>query len=261
MAGHHLSLSLSAELWHELLQSALPLPVAKGDLSLAGAAKEAWQRLDVERRVAGLLEDPHAPASLVEVSRRAREAWERRRPDVVRAMHDLVAVEGTWRVEVDEVGTELQYGPQKVHADAFLKGVAEGTITLLRENVSRPFRVEVRLGASLSLGRVRYAPDKEAVIANLQDLALHLGDHAVLQLVSRFAEQLVAPRVERTPPVEILRRKQLEELVTPMGQGLGTQMGVEDLQLDIDDDEMVLRVRFGFQRGEARPALEDRGGH
>jgi len=260
VAGHHLSLSLSAELWHELLQSALPLPVAKGELSLAGAAREAWTRLDVERRVAGLLEDPHAPGALVEVSRRAREAWETRRPQLVSALNDLVAVEGTWRVEVDEVGTELQYGPQKVHADAFVRGVAEGTLTLLRENVSRPFRVEVRLGASLSLGRVRYAPDRQAVIANLQDLALHLGDHAVLQLVSRFAEQLVAPRVERTPPVEILRRAQLEDMVGPMGQGLGTQMGVEDLQLDIDDDEMVLRVRFGFARGDARPALEDRGG-
>lgn len=260
MAGHHLSLSLSAELWHELLQSALPLPVAKGELSLAGAAREAWQRLDLERRVAGLLEDPYAPAPLVQVSRRAREAWDRRRPELVKALNELVAVEGTWRVEIDEVGTELAYGPQKVRADAFLKGVAEGTITLLRDNISRPFRLEVRLGASMSLARVRYASDREAVIANLQDLALHLGDHAVLQLVSRFAEQLVAPRVERTPPVEILRRKQLEDLVGPMGQGLGTAMGVDDLQLDIDDDEMILRVRFGFQRGRTPPALEDRGG-
>ncbi len=258
MAGHHLSLSLSAELWHELLQHALPLPVAKGDVSLRTAAREAWSRLDLENRVAGLLEDPHAPAGLQAASRRARAAWARRRPELLQALNDLVAVEGTWTVQVDEVGTDLVYGPQKVHADAYVKGVAEGRITLLRENITRPFRLEARVGASVSLGRVRYAPDREAVIANLQDLALHLGDHAVLQLVSKVLEQVVGPRIEQTPAVEILRRKQLEDLVMPMGQGLGTSMGVDDLQLDIDDDEMVLRVRFGFARASDRPALADR---
>ena len=252
--GHHLSLSLSADLWHELLRTALPLTVASGEVSLAGAARGAWQALDVEGRVAGLLEDKRAPAPLQRVSRAARAAWEETRPGVVAALAELVAVEGTWRVDIDEVGTDLSYGPQKVHADAFLRGVAEGTITLLRANVSRPFRVEVRLGASLSLGRIRYAPGREAVIANLQDLALHLGDHAALQLVSRALAGVVGPRLESTEPMEILRREQIEGIVRPMGEGLGTAMGVDDLQLDVDEHEMILRVRFGFAQGPARGA-------
>lgn len=260
MAGHHLSLSLSADLWHGLLKSALPLKVAQGEVSLVGTAREVWERLDVESRVAGLLEDPNAPPRLAEMSARVRKAWERRRPDLVQRLNELVAIEGTWRLEVDEVGTDLRYGPQKVHADAFVKGVAEGTLTLLRENITRPFRVEVRLGASVALGRVRYAADRQAVIANVQDLALHLGDHAALQVVSRLLAQMVAPRVAATPAVEILRRRQLEELVGPMGQGMGAQMAVEDLQLDIDDQDMTLKVRFGFSKAPARPALEDRGG-
>ena len=49
-------------------------------------------------------------------------------------------------------------------------------------------------------------------------------------------------------PVPILRKDQLEEMVSPAGGPLRLKMGVEDVALDISDEEMTLKVRFGFQQ-------------
>ena len=49
-------------------------------------------------------------------------------------------------------------------------------------------------------------------------------------------------------PVPILRKDQLEEMVAPAGGPLKVKMGVEDVALDISEDEMTLKVRFGFQQ-------------
>jgi hypothetical protein len=245
-SGHHLSLSLSRELWNELLAAALPFPIADGEFDLAEGARNLVRQLQVRERVAGLLEDTRTPQPLVRFGERALSMWERRRGGFYRRLSELVRVEGTWKVEVDGLGTELSYGPQRVEADAFVKGVAVGQITFLRENLTVPFRIEKRVGASLALGRVRFSRERDAVIGNVQDLAVHLGDNAVLQLLGQLIEYGVQQRVEAMEPVQVLGREQVAGLVGGMGGAMRMQMGVDDLQLDITDREMTLKVRFGF---------------
>ncbi|MBX2803247.1 MAG: hypothetical protein KTR31_36545 [Myxococcales bacterium] len=254
-ADPHLTLSLTRELWNELLNAALPVKLAGDQLDLAHNARQLARRLGVRQRVRGLLEDRRAPAMLTTVRHRAKELWRNQRAEVYRRLDEVVRLEGTWTVEVDHFGTELRYARQKVSADAYVRGVAEGTLYLLRENVEIPFRLERRVGASVALGDIRYDPDHRAVIGHVQDLGLYIGDGAALQVVSRAVEAVLQQQTPRVGPVPILRRAQVEEMVGPMGGSLNMQMGVEDLDLVVDERDMTLKIRFGF--GESmRDALE-----
>jgi hypothetical protein len=256
-SGHHLSLSLSREMWNEMLSAALPFSLASGEFDLAQGARAAIKQLQVKERVVGLLEDRRTPQPLVRFSERARQAWSSRREGFYQRLNELVRVEGTWKVDLDEVGTEMRYGQQKVSADAFLRGVAEGQITFLNENISLPFQVEKRVGASVGLGRIRFSREEDAVIGNVQDLAVHLGDNAVLQLLSRAIEYGVEQQISAVKPVPVLKREQVSGLVGGMGSAMRMQMGVDDLQLDIAGDEMTLKVRFGFTPLPSDRQLED----
>jgi hypothetical protein len=247
---YHFRLSLSPELWNELLRASLPIKLADGDLDFARNARSALKQLQVRERVAGLLEDRRPPKTLVRVKNRAVAAWDKRKNRLIRGLGNLIQVNGTWRVEFDDIGTELVYGPQRIHADAFLKGTAEGTIRLLRENVEFPFTVEKRVGASLAIGHIHYDKGKEAVIGSVQDLAVHLGDNVILQLISRFAEYLLERQLPKVNPVPILKRQRVAEMVGPMGGPLNMEMGVDDLHLQIDEDDLQLLVRFGFSRAQ-----------
>jgi hypothetical protein len=249
-SGHHLALSLSRELWEELLKAALPVQIVEGDFDLVDNARAAVRQLGVRQRVAGLLEDRKPPERLVRLKDRAKETWLQRKPGVYRRLQEIVRVEGTYRLEVDDLGTELSYGKQRVDANAYLKGVAEGTVFLLRENVELPFVIEKRIGASLSLLDVRYDEGHRAVIGSLADLGVHIGDNVVLQLLSRLAEYALEQQLPRANPVPILKRDQVEEMVSPLGGPLKMQMGVEDLELEITEDDMTLRVRFGFSAAQ-----------
>jgi hypothetical protein len=246
----HLSLSLSRELWRELLRAALPIRLAEGELDLAENVRAGLKQLGVRERVAGLLEDRNPPESLVRVKDRARAMWHKRRERVYQRANDVIRVDGTWRVELDTLGTDLTYGRQQVGADAYVKGVAEGTIYLLKENMEFPFVIEKRIGASVALKDIRYDPGHRAVIGSVRDLGVFLGDNAVLQLASRLAEYALEQQLPRVNPVPILKRDQVEDLVGPVGGPLKMKMGVEDLELVIDDDEMTLRVRFGFTQAQ-----------
>jgi hypothetical protein len=162
----------------------------------------------------------------------------------------VVHVEASWRVELDDVGTHLRYGHQRVVADASLKGTAEGTVFLLSENIELPFHLQRRVGASVVLGDIHYDEAHRAVTGALQDLAVHLGDRPVMQLLSRLAEYALERRMADVNPLPILRRHQVEEMVGPMGGAFRVKMGVEDLDLRVTEREMTLRVRFGFTQAQ-----------
>ena len=253
--SHHLSLSLSRELWRELLGAALPIQLVKGELDLAGNTRKVLQQLAVRDRGAGLLEDRQPPPRLVAAKDRAKAFLKARKPTVVRRANEFVRVEGEWRVEIDTLGTELKYSHQSVGADAFVKGVAEGTIFLLKENVELPFRIEKRVGASVALKDIHYDPGTRAVIGSVRDLGVFLGDNAVLQLLARLAEYGLEQQLPKVNPVPILKRDQVDEMVGPVGGPLKMKMGVEDLELVIDDDEMTLKVRFGFTTAQLTDSL------
>ena len=44
----------------------------------------------------------------------------------------------------------------------------------------------------------------------------------------------------------ILKRDAVESIVSPIGGPLNMELGVDDLELNIGEDEMTLNVRFGF---------------
>ena len=59
-------------------------------------------------------------------------------------------------MELDDLGTELRYGRQRVDADAYVRAVVDGTLWVLSENLEIPFRLERRIGASVALTNIRY---------------------------------------------------------------------------------------------------------
>jgi hypothetical protein len=246
--GHHLSLGLSQELWNDLLSAALPIELSQGAFELTEQLRAAARQLQVKERVAGLLEDRSPDDPLVRVRDRARAVWRVRRESVYQRVNEVIRVEGTWRVSIDDLGTQFRYGRQRVSADAFVKGVAEGRLLLLRENVEIPFTIEKRLGVSVTLGDIHYDAGREAVIGSLGDLGLHVGDGVVFQLLGRLGEYLLEQQLPRVNPVPILKREQVDEMVGGMGGALKMKMGVSDLELIVDEDELALRVRFGFSQ-------------
>jgi hypothetical protein len=248
--GYHFKLALSHELWNELLRAALPVSLADGEFDLARNTRDAIRRLGVRDRVAGLLEDRNPPKVLVRAKDRAVQVWRNRRDSAYRRLSQLIRVEGTWRVELSDMGTEFTYGQQKVGADAYVSGIAEGRVLLLRENIEFPFTIEKRLGASVAVGDIHYDTSREAVIGSLQDLGIHLGEGAILQLLSRLGEFALEQQLPKANPVPILKRAQVEDLVKPIGGPLKADLGVEDLRLDIDGDDMQLKVRFGFSKAQ-----------
>ena len=249
-AAPHMTLGLSRELWNELLSAALPVELAQGEMDLATLTRGAVKQLGVRRRVVGLLEDKRTPSAIKKVSDRARLVWRSRRESVLEPLSRVIRIEGTWRVELDDLGTELKYGKQRVEADAYVKGVAEGTVYFLRENMSFPFVLERRLGASVALGEIKYDPNKHAIIGSLQDLGLYVGDHALLQLMARLGETALEQQLPKVGPVTLLERERVQEMVGPMGGALKMQMGVEEIDLEIDENELKLKIRFGFTRAQ-----------
>ncbi|MEN0064273.1 MAG: hypothetical protein AAGA48_19135 [Myxococcota bacterium] len=255
-SAHHLSLSLSRELWNELLGAALPVRIAGQPIDLTRQVREVVGRLRVRERVRGLIQDQRSP----EVLRRVRELWHARRDELFDRIDEVVRIEGEWQIELDAFGTELAYGQQKVKADAYVRAVLEGSIHLIGDNVAVPFRLERRLGASVALGNIHYDPSHQAVVGRLQDFTLDLSeDNALLQVLARGMGLLLDQQLPRTQPVTILRRGQVEEMVGPMGGSLQMRLGVDDLDLVVDEGQMTLKVRFGFVRdGESSTELEPR---
>ncbi|MCO4744635.1 MAG: hypothetical protein KC912_07600 [Proteobacteria bacterium] len=254
MKSPHLSLSLGRDLWEDLLRAALPIEVAKGDFDLVENTRSAVRQLGVRQRVSGLLEDGRAPQPVRRVGARARALWKRGKPTIKRQITDMIRVEGSFRVELSEAGTQFRYGRQRVGADAYVKGIAEGTIYLARANVEMPFIFERKLGASVVLDDIHFDRHRRAVIGSLGDLALHLGEGTVMQLVARLGEKALEQQLPKVNPVPVLRRDQVEEMVGGLGGALNTKMGVDELELVITEDEMSLQVRFGF----TQPQLEER---
>lgn len=248
--GWHLSLSLSRDLWSDLLTAALPVQIYGGEFDLVRDARTAVKQLGVRQRVAGLLEDRRPPQLMVRARDRARDIWHKRREGVYRRIGEAIRVEGTYEVALDNLGTQMRYGTQQVGAEAYVKGTAKGTIYLLNENIEIPFQLERRLGASITLADIHYEKGDQAVIGSLQDLGLHVGDHAVWQLLGRLGEYLLEQQLPRVNPVPILKREQIDEMVGGLGGPLKMKMGVENLELAVTEDDLTLSVRFGFAQGQ-----------
>lgn len=246
--GYHLKFTIGKSLWNELFRAGLPFKISDGTFDLLEAARAGIKKLEVREKVRGLLEDRELPPVVQRGRQVVSSTWESRRGQVYQLVNDLVRVQGDWRAEVDQDGSDFKYARQKFGVEAHVKVVATGKVYLLRENIEFPFALEKRIGAEANLLDIRYDRQREALVGDLGDISIDLGEHFVLELLNRGAEYLVVQQVPKANPVPILRKAQLEEMVGPAGGPLKLKLSVEDVALDIDDDELTLKVRFGFSQ-------------
>lgn len=248
--GYHLKFTIGKALWNELFGAGLPFEVGKGTFDLVKQVRAGVRQIGLRDRVRGLLEDRQVqlPAVVVRGKDAAVRVWEGRRETVWRVVEELVRVEGDWQVEVDRDGSDFHYGAQKFGVEAHVKAVATGKVYLLRENIEFPFVLEKRIGAEAALGDIHFDKSRGALIGRLEDVEVDLGEAFILQMLSRGVERLLKDQVDKVNPVQILKKSQLEEMVSPAGGPLRLKMGVEDVALDISEEEMTLKVRFGFSQ-------------
>ncbi len=244
--GYHLKFSIGKALWNDLFRVGLPFKVADGQFDLVDNLRAGIKRLEVKEKVRGLLEDREVPQVLVRGKDLAKNVWSNRREQVYRIVNEVVHVQGDWRVEVDREGSDFKYAQQRFGVEAHVKAVATGKVYLLRENIEFPFVLEKRIGAEAALADIKYDSERKALVGVLQDVTVDLGDHFILQLLNRGAEYLLAQQTPKVNPVQILKKEQIEEMVGPAGGPLKLKMGVEDVALDIDEDELTLKIKFGF---------------
>ena len=246
--GFHLKFTIGKALWTELFSVGLPFKVGEGPFDLVQNLRDGVRQLGVKEKVKGLLEDRQMPAVVQRGEQAARNLWHSRREQVYKLLNDLIRVQGDWRVEVDKEGSDFHYAQQRFGIEAHIKAVASGKLFLLRENVEIPFVLEKRIGAQAALVDIRYDRERRALMGDVGDLMIDLGDNIVLELLSRGLEKLASQQVSKVSPVTILKREQVEELIGPAGGPLKLRLSVEDVELEVDDDELTLKVRFGFSQ-------------
>lgn len=246
--GYHLKFTIGKALWRDLFSVGLPYKVADGSFDLVENVRAGLKQLEVREKVRGLLADRQVPEVLHRGRVIAGNVWHSRREQVYQVVNELVRVNGDWRLEVDREGSDFKYAQQRFGVEAHLKVVASGKLYLLRENIELPFVLEKRVGAEAALGDIHYDAERRALVGTLEGVTINFGEHVLLQLLNRAAEYLLAQQTPKVNPVPILKKDQIEEMVSPAGGPLKIKMGIEDVALDITDEEMTLKVRFGFSQ-------------
>jgi len=241
----HFSMSIGKGLFTELISAALPMKLIGGEFTLADALRDGARQLQVKQRVAGLLEAPENTA-LLKVRDKARETWGARRGQVYELMDRLVQVDGDWEVQLDREGSEFHYGHQEIGAEAYFKLVSTGQIRLLQSQVELPFTIERRLGAEIGLGDVRYDQGKQAIVGDIKNVGVDFGDHLFFKLLNDVVYKVIEQQLGRFNPVTVLPKAQLDELVGGAGTALKLKMEVTDVVLHIGEEQMTLKVKFGF---------------
>ena len=245
---YHLSLSIGKALWDDLVGAALPLKVKDGTFDLGKVVVNGMKQIGVRQRVRGLLEDRKPPATLVRAKDRAAQLWADNREEVYQVVSEMFRVEGDWKIEIDDEGTEFHYAPQKIGVAAHLKATINGTAYLVRDSVEIPFTIEKRLGAAAHMGNIRYDKDMRAVVGDVQDPFLDLGDGVVLQALSQAAARLLTQHAEKFQRTPLIKKAQLEEMVSPAGGPLKLKMGIDDVRIEVNEQDLQLKVRFAFEQ-------------
>ena len=245
---YHLSLSIGKALWDDLVGAALPLKVRDGTFDLGKVVVSGMRQIGVRDRVRGLLEDRTPPATLVRAKDRAAQMWVDHKDDVYQVISEMFRVEGDWKIEIDDQGTQFHYAPQKIGIDAHVKATINGTAYLVRDSVEIPFTIEKRIGATAHMGNIRYDKDKRAVVGDVQDPFLDLGDNVVLAALSQAGAHMLAQRTSQFAGTPLIKKDQLEEMVAPAGGPLKLKMGIEDVRIEVSEQELQLKVRFAFEQ-------------
>ena len=243
MSDYHLSLSIGKGLWNDLVGAALPMSVANGDFDLARSIYQGTKQLQVRKRVTALLENHADKPSVHKIRSKVSEKWQKHRKQVYHSIDQMFRMEGDWTLEVDNEGTDFHYNNQKIGVDAHIKGRIVGKLFLLNNNIELPFTVEKRLGATCHLGNIHFDERKNAVVGTVQDPAIDLGEHIVLKLLNEGLGKVLIQQVDKMESISLIQKSQLNEMLTPAGP---LSMHIEDVRIEVTEEEMSLKVKFGF---------------
>lgn len=242
----HLDLSIRRDLWNHMLEAALPIRVASGRFDVVEAMRGAVGRLQVGQRVRGFLEESSPPEVVRRAQDRAVALWRNRKGQVNDLVDEVLKVEGDWWIQIEREGSSFKYAHRQVGLQAEVRVVVEGKARLVRSNVQFPFKIEKSAAAALRLDDIHYDSHSEQVVGMVGDVLVDIGENLVFELLGRASEYFLQRQIDQVNPLRILSRDQLEQLVAPAGGALKLNMGVEDLDLEVDDDNVSLKVRFGF---------------
>ncbi len=246
--GYHLSLALTKDLFSSFLGAALPLEVKRGRFNLLENVRAVAGQLQVKEKVKGLLTDDGGDGNaLANVGDRASTLWHEHRDRVYQTVNDIVQIDGEWEVLLDRKGSDIAIGNQMVGLEATVTVHCEGTAKLLRENVEVPFNIGKSVGASIELGRIRYDKAQTKILGNLQNLGINLGENVVLKMLNDLAVQLLDQQLEQYREVPILQKDQVDGMLGGLKDSpLKMEMDVDEMALVVNDQEIALKVRFGF---------------
>ena len=160
----------------------------------------------------------------------------------------MIHVDADWQVHIDKDGTDFHYGDQKIGLDAHVKAIITGRAILLKQNLELPFRIEKRLGASCHLGDIRFDENTNSVVGTVQNPEVNLGQNAIFKLLNDAIGKLLNQQTEKFNQVPIIKKDQLEEIVSPAGGALKMGVGIEDVRIDVCDNDLSLKVKFGFKQ-------------
>lgn len=252
--GYHLSLSISQNLWTDLLGEALPIQVGQGEFD----AVEATSRLlhTAEDQVRGLLttveeridEAPVLGNPVVKVAReRAVAVAKRGRAGLSRRLRDAVQVRGSWKARIAKDGSRFTYRDGGVTLDARAEVEVSGRAILFGDQFEVPFTITRAIDGSATLEDVRFDRGRKQLEGDIRGVSLSLGDSLPMRLLKRVGDRLLAQQVDRFNPLPLIPASTLEGMFTPGSGPLRMSAGIDDLHLGINQNDLTLSVRFAFK--------------
>lgn len=256
--GYHFAISISQNLWSDLLGEALPIQVGQGDFDLVDQGRKLLAA--AESQVKGLLtgveekldEAPVLGNPMVRNARGRIASLARKGRDVAsRRFQDAVSIRGKWRAKVARDGSHFSYHDGGVTLDARAVFEADGRVLLFGDQFEIPFRVQRAVDGTASLDDVRFDRDRKQLEGRLGKVSLSLGASLPMRLLKLAADRVIEQQVEKVNPIPLIPAQTLEGMLLP-GQGpLKLQAGIDDLHVGIGAQDLTLSVRFAFKGTQA----------
>ena len=86
------------------------------------------------------------------------------------------------------------------------------------------------------------------MVGEVEDPFIDLGDGMILQALSQAGAQLLAQQTERFRATPLIKKDQLQEMVAPAGGPLKLKMGIDDVRIEVNENDLQLKVRFAFEQ-------------
>lgn|GEM_PF-742515 len=252
--GYHMSLSVSSQLWSDLLGEALPIQAGTGDFDLIEQSRKLLHA--AEDQVKGLLEGASdriddtpvfGNPRVKNVGSRVRSLARRGRRGTSRRLRESFKVRGRWRAHVSREGSRFSYHQGGVTLDARAVVELEGTALLFGDQFEIPFSISRYLDGTASVNDVSFNRDVKRLEGCLGEVSLSLGDSLPLRVLKVLGDRLLEQQVQKLNPLPLIPGSSLEQMLSP-GQGpLRFSAGIDDLHLGINENDLTLSVRFAFK--------------